>query len=631
MTKAATTAQIKYRHPETEESWSGNGKQPAWVKAALENGRHLSDFEVDSVALVPDMPPSTEFAEQLQTIDLYTDPALNVAQMIDLDLIDDSPSQPRSFYPEAFITGLSESMKAVGMLSPMLVRPKADGRFENVFGHCRKRGARLAGMQQGPCFVRELTDAESAQLQAVENLQREKLDVFDEAQSFAAYIKAHNCTKDDFCRRTGLSRTQVYNRLKLSTLHADGVKALRSGLIKSEVATLIARVPNDKHQAHALKLILDMSPRESGRPEDELMTVRKARDMIREKFTLGLKGVIWALDDVTLVESAGACTVCPKRSGVDPILYTDLFGKPHHYSNMPSGENVCTDPACFDAKKTAQLKRNQAELEAKGKTVISGGKARQTIGANGEIKNGYVAAKDMKAEIKKALASGKPAPVIVTVQNPRDGNTVEVVKIDDLKAAGVKVAEPKKSGHAAYGSAEWKAQEAREEEKRAKDNAKAKLVTECNMEVLKAVRDAASKVGRSEFDLRQIARCVLTRVNHWHQDALLSLYKPNSLDALCSAAERMNADELALLCLACTMVDGVQVQAHNMGTKPAALLAAATHYGVDAAAVSAAHAASKADKAKPAKGKAKNAKPAEDDSDVNYPDGSAEDLEELDA
>ncbi|SFB96012.1 ParB/RepB/Spo0J family partition protein [Polaromonas sp. OV174] len=512
--------------------------------------------------------------EQLQTINLYTDPALNVAELIPLDLIDDSPSQPRTHYPEAYITGLAEAMKAVGMISPMLLRPKADGRYENVFGHCRKRGARLAGMTHGPAFVRDLTDAESAQLQAVENLQRKDLDAFDEAQSFAAYIKAHNVTKDEFCRRTGLSRTLVYNRLKLATLHDAGVKALRDGKIKQEVATMLARVPGEKHQAHGLKLILDGTYGSGA--SDELMTTRKAQGLLREKFTLGLKDALWALDDATLVESAGACTACPKRSGADPVLFVDLLGEKGHYG-PPRGDNVCTDPACFDTKKTAQLKANQAALEAKGKTVIAGNKARQAISAYGQLKGDYIPLKDVKAELKKIGANGGTQIETVTIQNPRDGKTIEVVKRQDLQAAGVKVEEMSSSKDNSS-----KAYEAR----RLEDEKALALENSIHAEAFRLVREKAASTPRSAPEMLLIAQSVWANINWDDGEEIEALYRVEDID---ERIIEMSLPELELFMLDCVLITNVRASYSNQ--KPDDLLTAAEHYGIDVAAIRKAHTA----------------------------------------
>ena len=539
---------------------------------------------------------------------------------------------------------MTEAVRAVGILQAVVVRPLGDGSYELVFGHRRLRAALAAKLAFIPAIVRELTDAESAQVQAVENLQREDLDAIDEAMGFAAYISTHGCTKDDFSRRTGLSRTQVYNRLKLATLHDAGRQALREGKIQSEVATLLARVPSEKHQAHGLKLILDSSPREGGGPADELMTVRKARSILREKFTLGLKDALWKLDDATLVESAGACTVCPKRSGVDPTLYVDLLGKEHSYSRTPNGENVCTDPACFDIKKTAQLKANQAVLEAKGKTVIAGGKARQVIGAYGDIKGGYIPLKDVKDAIKKAASNGQPAPIVMTVQNPRDGKTVEVVKLEDVKAAGVKVVEPKKStsSHTSYGSPEWKVQQAQEQAEREKAQVKAKADTDFNMALLAKVREASAKVPRCTLDLQLIAQLAISGVQHSDRGVIETLYGADNIHDLRQQLGSWPAQELSQFLLDCAMAHNVVANGYGRSAVATPLLTAAKHYGVDAAAMRKEHAnvkkAEAAAGAKPpvtkaakGKGKIKAVAPIEDDADVQYPNSGQEEHDDQEA
>lgn len=564
---------------------------------------------------------AADFAREKEAINLYTDPQLNQVQQLLPATVKESPFNPRSNYPEDEMAALTESAKAVGIIQPVLVRDLGDGSYELVFGHRRLRAALSARLPFIPAIVRVLTDAESAQLQAVENLQRKDLDVFDEAQSFAAYIKAHHCTKDDFCRRTGLSRTQVYNRLKLATLHEAGQLALRSGKIQSEVATLIARVPSEKHQAHALKLILDLSPSKADGPQDELMTVRKARGIIREKFTLGLKDALWALDDATLLaegngkvldaDYAVACNVCPKRSGVDPVLYVDLFGQ-EQYSHHPSGENVCTDPACFDAKKTAQLKRNQAALEAKGKTVIAGGKARQAISAQGEIKNGYIALKDVKEAIKKATVKGKPAPEIVTmtIQDPRNGKTVEVVKLDDVKAAGVKVdaAKPKN---------DWQGNQAKERAARELREAKAEADTSFYSQLFVAVRDAAAKLPRTTLDLQLIAARLWEGIGWEEKQIICVAYGCDHPHKLADKIGSMLPDELGRLMLDCVLTEGIQ-QNEYRPQEPEALLKAARQYGVDVAAMRKAQGSAP----KPAKSKGKKAAPVERDAgeeELDYP------------
>ena len=587
MSNASTSHAIAYRGL-MGESWSGRGQTPAWLRTLESEGKSRSEYESGSPPIEQGGTTSPTLTEQLAAINLYTDTSQNVVHQLPVDTVHESPFNPRTNYTESDTAEMVESAKAVGIATPVLVRMRADGSHELVFGHRRLRAAKVAGLSFIPAIVRDLTDSQSAQLQAVENTQRINLDPIDEGLGYAAWIKSHGISKDELVRQTGKSRTHIYNRLKLATLGEEGQKALRAGQIKSEVATLIARVPSVKHQAQALKMILDNSnPDYSG----ELMPHRKARDMLAEKFTLDLKGVIWMLDDADLVDSAGACTVCPKRSGVDPIIYKDLLGDDaRRYQPGATGENVCTDPMCFDVKKTAQLKRNQGELEASGKTVIAGNKARQAIGALGEVKGGYVALKDVKAALKKF--SGKDAdvakPQVMTIQNPRDGKTVEVVKLADLTAAGITVEEKKPSNNYNY-----EAQRLAEKKATNKQNA-------VSAELFRLVHEKAATTPRSTLDMQLIAKALWSAVDHPAKPHLAKLFGETE-SSIMEKISTMSPDELGLFMLDCVISDNIE--SYGPSYKPEQLYVAAMHYGIDLETVKQSLGITAAQAAKPAKAK----------------------------
>ncbi|WP_349281242.1 ParB/RepB/Spo0J family partition protein [Polaromonas hydrogenivorans] len=434
-----------------------------------------------------------DLIKQRDTINLYTDAKVNRVEQLLLGTVHESPFNPRTNYPADEMQELAESAKAVGILQPVLVRPRGDGSYELVFGHRRHRAALMAKLEFIPAIVRDLTDAQSAQLQAVENVQRRDLDPIDEALGYAAFIAAHGITKDELARQIGKSRTHVYNRLKLATLHAPGQAALRAGKIRTEVATAVARVVGEKNQAKALALALE--PGYGG----ELKSYRAARAELVEKFTLDLKGALWALDDATLVPSAGACTVCPKRSGVDPLVYADLVDNKayvHHYDSTPKGENVCTDSDCFATKKTAQLKRQQEALEAKGKVMLVGNAARKAVDAQGNVKGDYIPVSEMREALKSAnKGTAGPAVTTLTIQNPRDGKTIEVVKRKEAEAAGVKTppAKPVNS------RTDWNAYELdRKEDEKARE-AKAAEQTRINVAALHKVRETRLQDAARHF------------------------------------------------------------------------------------------------------------------------------------
>lgn len=236
--------------------------------------------------------------------------------------------------------------------------------------------------------------------------------------------------------------------------------------------------------------------------------------------------------------------------------------------------NLCTDPACFAAKKTAHLKRQAEALAAKGKTVVDGNKARQAISAQGEVKGAYVALKDVREQLKKAT-KGTDKPATVTIQDPRTGKTVEAVKREDLQAAGVKLAEPRndRANHAA--------QEAQRKAEHERAEAQCKVESEHRWDLLQRVRTAAAATERSAFDLGLVARAALQGVEWDDRPTLARLWGAGRFEDLAKKAGSMPAGDLTTLLLDIALVANVRCERpHQLGGKPEALMQAAKHYGV---------------------------------------------------
>lgn len=522
-----------------------------------------------------------DLIKQRDTINLYTDTKVNRVEQLLLDTVHESPFNPRTNYPADEMEELAESAREVGILQPVLVRPRGNGSYELVFGHRRHRAARMANLQFIPGIVRDLTDAQSAQLQAVENVQRKDLDPIDEALGYAAFIATHGITKDELARQIGKSRTHVYNRLKLATLHAPGQAALRAGKMRTEVAGCVARVPGEKNQAKALVIALE--PGNYG----ELKSYRKVRSELAEKFTLDLKGALWALDDAGLVPSAGACTVCPKRSGVDPIVYADLMDKKAYHDYTPKGENVCTDSDCFAGKKTAQLKRAQEALEAKGKVMLVGNAARKAVDAYGKVKGDYIPVSEMREALKTAnKGTAGPAVTILTIQDQRSGKTIEVVKRKEAEAAGIKTPPAKPANN----QMDWKEWEREREENRKQSNDKAAEQTRLNVAALQKVRETAARVLHGIFEQRLIAQVAIAGVAHNDKGILMALYSVEDIQDLKNKVASMSSGQIDTLLLDCALVNNVHTYGHGNPPAPEPMLAAATQYGVDVEAVRQAYA-----------------------------------------
>ncbi len=141
----------------------------------------------------------------------------DVVSMIEVVRIHPSPYQPRKHIAENELRELADSVRASGILQPILVRKVGD-QFELVAGERRWRAAQLAGLTQIPALVRSVTDDDSAIIGLVENLQREDLNALEKAQGFQLLMKKLGATQDAVAARVGMERSSVANFLRLLDL-----------------------------------------------------------------------------------------------------------------------------------------------------------------------------------------------------------------------------------------------------------------------------------------------------------------------------------------------------------------------------------------------------------------------------
>ncbi|MGD1880392.1 MAG: ParB/RepB/Spo0J family partition protein [Kiloniellaceae bacterium] len=135
--------------------------------------------------------------------------------------------QPRHHFDEAAVNALAESIKAQGILQPILVRrdPDRPNDFEIVAGERRWRAAQIAKLHEVPVVIRDLTDAESLELAIVENVQRQDLTPLEEAEGYRRLMDDFQRTQEDLARSLGKSRSHIANTLRLLSL-PEGVKLL---------------------------------------------------------------------------------------------------------------------------------------------------------------------------------------------------------------------------------------------------------------------------------------------------------------------------------------------------------------------------------------------------------------------
>jgi ParB family transcriptional regulator, chromosome partitioning protein len=146
-----------------------------------------------------------------------------------VELIGSSPVQPRRDFDADALLALAESVKARGILQPLVVRPLASGGYELVAGERRLRAAKLAGLERVPAVVRDTEESERLELALIENMAREDLNPVEEARACATLVEDLGLTKEELGRRVGRSRAGLSNLIRLLDLPDDALSLIESG------------------------------------------------------------------------------------------------------------------------------------------------------------------------------------------------------------------------------------------------------------------------------------------------------------------------------------------------------------------------------------------------------------------
>ena len=150
---------------------------------------------------------------------------------IPLDQIDRNPFQTRSHVNEDQLAELAASIKANGVVQPVLVRPQADGRFQLIAGERRWLASRLAGKATVPAILRQVSDEQAMEITIVENLQRADLNPMEQARAFDRLSREFHMTQEQMAQRTGKDRATVANFLRLLRLPASVQGRVESGVL----------------------------------------------------------------------------------------------------------------------------------------------------------------------------------------------------------------------------------------------------------------------------------------------------------------------------------------------------------------------------------------------------------------
>ena len=172
--------------------------------------------------------------------------------------IEPDPDQPRKHFDEESLSGLAESITENGLLQPIAVRPKRLGTgYLIIAGERRWRAARLAGLDEVPVLIKDVTDEQAAALALIENLQREDLDPIEVAEGCRQLIEKYGLTQETAAKRLGKSRSAVTNSLRLLALPEDIRAKVSAGELSFGHAKVLQSLPNEALMHTAVEEILE--------------------------------------------------------------------------------------------------------------------------------------------------------------------------------------------------------------------------------------------------------------------------------------------------------------------------------------------------------------------------------------
>ena len=201
---------------------------------------------------------------------------------IPMDMIEPNPFQPRMTFGQDALEELAESIRTLGLIQPITVRRKSDGRYQIISGERRFRASQMTGMDMIPAYIRDTNDQGMLEMAIVENIQREDLDPIEVAMSYQRLIEECSLTQEQMAVRVGKKRASVTNFLRLLKLPAKIQHDLKVGLLSVGHAKVLLGIDDVKLQEYLCDLVIkeDMSVRQL---EEKLKKMSESRKPVTQQ------------------------------------------------------------------------------------------------------------------------------------------------------------------------------------------------------------------------------------------------------------------------------------------------------------------------------------------------------------
>ena len=486
----------------------------------------------------------------------------NEYRSVPIGILVESATNPRKRFDEKNLEELAASMKAQGILAPLLVRELEESKYEVVAGARRLRAAKLAELESVPVRVVKLTDVESIEAQVVENLQREDIHPLEEALGFKSLLELGEpaYTIAIIASRAGKSEAYVYGRVRLADLIPPVAEAFLKDQITIGHALLIAKLPASQQQEAFSAAFRGLWTSEGN--TQVLIPVRELAAWIESNILLQLASAPFDKQDETLVPEAGSCVNCPKRTGFNKLLFPDVR------------KDSCTSPDCFRAKIDAGVRKT---LETKPQLIQISAAWNSREGAP-LGRNHYV-----ELEIRKPKPNGASSK-LSAVQKPCDKMTEAIVMDGGKRGQVVKVcADPAcRTHHPNMPSPQQVERERSEERKRIE---KEKLAITTRHRILATILQRVS-APLKKADLLAVAHYLLGHLSYSQVPTLAKRHKVEAKKDSASAQELLakqvgtyDESELCKLLLEISLLDSAYQR--SAASRDDVLMDTAKRYRVD--------------------------------------------------
>lgn len=246
-----------------------------------------------------------------------------------------NPNQPRVRFDYNELEGLAVSVRTNGMLQPINVRKRADGKYELISGERRLRAARMVGMTKLPCVVMDVSDEQSALFAIIENVQRQNLDFFEEAVAIERLMTEYGLTQEEISKKLGKAQSTLSNKLRLLRLPEElRDKISYAGLTERHARALLS-LPDNATRGRVLDIIIErhLTVTESERLINDVLRRKKAKKKPQMRAYKDMRIFINTLNHaVDVIRKAGIEADTAKSETDEYFEYVIRISKPEEGS-----------------------------------------------------------------------------------------------------------------------------------------------------------------------------------------------------------------------------------------------------------------------------------------------------------